>query len=122
MVDNVGNRLGPRKYFDYDTDDGESFMMLLDESVASALGNTLSTITLTRLPRTSRRPYIPRSVLLEDPVSGARKEVVVGDPDSTFMTLETSVNVQINGVSWNVVGRKGEQKFMPSVSGGGGST
>ena len=122
MADNVGNRLGPRAYFNYTTDDDETFMVLLDESVATALGNTKSTIPLTVIQRTQKRPYILRTVIVEDPVSDARKEVVIGDPDSPFMEQDVAVNVSINGVAYNVIGRKGEQKFFPSVSAGGGGS
>ena len=122
MADNVGNRLGPRAYFNYTTDDDEAFMVLLDESVAEALGNTKSTLPLTVIQRSQKRPYVLRTVLVEDPVSGARKEVVIGDRNSSFMTQDVSVNVSINGVAFNVIGRKGEQKFFPSVSAGGGGS
>ncbi len=122
MADNVGNRLGPRAYFDYTTDDNETFMVLLDESVAEALGNDKSTIARTVIQRSQKRPYVLRTVIVEDPQSGARKEVVIGDPDSTFMSQDVAVNVQINGVSYNVIGRKGEYKFFPSVSEQGGGT
>ena len=116
MADNVGNRLGPRAYFNYTTDDDDARMVLLDRSVGLALGNSLSTISKTTIPRTAKRPYVLRTVLLEDPISGARKEVVIGNRNSTFMTQDVAVNVQINGVAYNVIGRKGEQKFFPSVS------
>lgn len=116
MVDTVGNRLGPRAYFDYTTDDGRVLSVLMDESVALAVGNEPASGTN---PRGSFRGsgIVPRYILLQlvdDPT--VRKRVVITEPDSGFMTSATSASIAINGVNWSQTYRSGERLSMvPAV-------
>lgn len=116
MVDTVGNRLGPRAYFDYTTDDGRVLSVLMDESVALAVGNEPASGTN---PRGSFRGsgIVPRYILLQlvdDPT--VRKRVVITEPDSGFMTSATSASIAINNVNWSQTYRSGERLSMvPAV-------
>lgn len=114
MADTVGNKLGPRGYFEYETEDGQTYAIQQDCSLAQAVGNTETAANLPRLLTSSKRPYKPRSILVED-ADGSRKEIVIGDPASPFMTANAATQFQINNVVYTVTARKGEQAFFPKI-------
>lgn len=116
MVDQVGNRLGPRAYYDYTADDGQVLSVLMDKSVADAVGNTPSTGTV---PKGSfvGSGIVPRYALFQ--LAGepnVKKRVVITEPDSGFMTNATSASVAINSQNWSQTYRSGERRSMvPAV-------
>lgn len=110
MADNVGNLLGSRATFLYETDGGTSYNMLLDESVSSAVGNNLSTVNVAALRASGRRPIGPRYILLSlvsDPT--VRKTAIICDAANPLFARDAAGTVTINGVAWNITGRIGEQ-------------
>lgn len=108
MVDNVGNRLGKRAAFDYETDDGESVLMVQDESVGLAIGNIKAT-EAQRATSVNSKYLRGRYVLLQlksDP--NVKKKVVVGDSTNAIFAADSTTDVTINGVVWATTGRVGE--------------
>ena len=112
MADTVGNRLGPRGTYLYVSDSSVSYNVSLDDSVATAIGNTLSTnAAFPVLKATQRRPISPRYVLLQlqsDPA--VSKRVIVGDVDNALWTSSAASTVTINGVAYTITGRVGERR------------
>lgn len=123
MSDAVGNTLGRRGFFIYETDDGQSYSVQQDCSLAQAVGNDPTISNLPRLPASQKTPITPRTVLLEsvDNVPNqdykARKEVIVGDPDNALFQASSATQFQINGVVYTVTARKGERVFYPTIGG-----
>ncbi len=112
MVDSVGNRLGPRGYYDYETDDGEIITVQLDASVADAVGNTKSTAANKKqsFKGSSITPRYMILQLVDNP--NVKKKVVLTDPDSGFMTNATSASIAINDQNWSQTFRSGEKRSM----------
>ncbi len=109
MVDTVGNRLGPRATFVYETDSQENIVYQADRSVGLAVGNVLAT-TAERPSSINTRYLTGRYVLLEsaaDPT--VRKRVFIGDALNTLFAADSSQNVTINGVVFRTTGRVGEK-------------
>lgn len=112
MVDTVGNRLGPRKAFVYFNDSSVQFNILLDESVATAIGNTPSTnAALTRIRATGKRPLEPRYLLLalKSDLSIRKKAICCDYTNGLFLSSIAS-EVTINNVPWIITGRIGEKR------------
>lgn len=110
MADTVGNLLGPRAVFLYQTDGGTSYNITLDQSVATAVGNELSTVNVVGIRATGKRPIAPRYLLLSlvsDPT--VTKRAFICDPDNSLFARDAATTVTINGVAFNVTGRVGEQ-------------
>lgn len=124
MADSVGNRLGRRAVFVYQTDSGTAFNMRLDESVALGVGNDRSTdATRAALPASQSFPIRPRYVLLSlnsDPQ--VTKRAIVGDVDGALWTAEGGTQVIINAVTWTVTARVGERRstlrLVPAIDPG----
>lgn len=112
MADTVGNRLGPRGTYLYESDAGVTYNISLDDSVATAVGNTLSTnAAFPVLKATQRRPLSPRYILTQlvsDP--SVTKRIIVGDATNALWTSSAASTVTINGVAYTVTGRVGEKR------------
>ena len=109
MADTVGNRLGPRATFEYETDSLETILYQADRSVGIAVGNTLAT-TAARPSSINTRYLTGRYVLVEavgDP--NVRKRIFIGDRLNTLFSGDTSQTVTINGVEFQTTGRVGER-------------
>lgn len=108
MVDTVGNRLGPRAVFTYETDALEVVSYVADRSVGLACGNVLSENPGRPISVNSR--YLrARYVLLQlesDPT--VKKKVIIGDRENTLFAGDSSQEVTINSVVWQTTGRVGE--------------
>lgn len=112
MVDTVGNRTGPRKVFVYITDGSVNMNIVLDESVATAIGNTPSTNSaFPRIRASQRFPIEPRYLLLalkSDP--SVRKKAICCDYTNTNFLSSVATEITINGVIWVVTARIGEKR------------
>lgn len=109
MADTVGNRLGPRGGFLYESDNGDEYIITQDCSLAEAVGNDPSISALPRLRANSTQPFRPRRLRLRAVDNPAvRKEIVIGDPESSFFTAISSTQLLINGVPFETTGRSGE--------------
>jgi hypothetical protein len=109
MADNVGNRLGPRATFEYETDALETILYQQDRSVGEAVGNTIAT-TAARPSSIDGRYLRGRYVLVEakdDPT--VRKRIFIGKNDNTLFAADESQEVTINGVVFVTTGRVGER-------------
>lgn len=117
MVDTVGNRLGPRATFVYQTDGGVSYNIVLDDSVSSAVGNPRSTQSLLPVLKASQtRPIQPRYYrvqLQSDP--RVTKSIIVCNPDALNWVNSGATNITINGVTFVITARVGEKRFAPKV-------
>ncbi len=110
MADTVGNRLGPRGVFVYTTDGGTNFNITLDDSVATAVGNTSSTSNLPTIRASGSRPFRPRYLnlaLQSDP--SVKKTAIIGEVDNLLFARDVAGVVNINSVVWNITGRVGEK-------------
>jgi len=117
MVDNVGNRLGPRKTFVYESDSIISYNIQLDESVATACGLAASTNgSLPILRATQKWPLKPRYIILaleSDP--NVTKRAIIGTNDNSLYASNGPTVVVINGVNWVVTTRVGERRSVLTV-------
>ena len=110
--DTVGNILGRRGVFVYQTDSSVSYNISLDRSVGLAVGNEISTIgTLPILRASGRRPICPRYMLLQkkDEPSVKKKAIVCDLVNSAFLS-SAATEVTINNVVYVVTGRVGEKR------------
>lgn len=110
MADTVGNRLGPRAVFLYVTDGGDTYNIQLDDSVATAVGNTESAAANPSIRASGRKPFQPRYILLalqSDPT--ITKTAIVGNPSNLLFARDVAGVVNINSVVWNITGRVGEK-------------
>lgn len=117
MADNVGNRNGPRKTFVYINDGSVNFNISLDESVATALGNTPSTNgSFPVLRATGKRPIEPRYILLalQSDLS-IRKKAIICDYTNSLFLSSAPTQVTINGVVWVATARIGEKRSTLQV-------
>lgn len=117
MVDSVGNRLGPRKTFVYITDGSVNRNIVLDESVATALGNTPSTNSgFARIYVSAGEDIKPRYVILalkSDPT--VKKKAVICDYTNSLYLTSVATEVSINNVIWVVTARIGERRLTLQV-------
>lgn len=110
MADSVGNRLGPRAVFNYETDGGTNYNIQLDESVGTAVGNSESSTNLPVIRASGRKPFQPRYILLalgSDPT--ITKTAIICDVANPLFARDTAGTVTINSVAWNITGRVGEK-------------
>jgi hypothetical protein len=115
MVDQVGNRLGPRATFRYVDDAGNAYNVRLDESVGEGVGNAKATTGATALRVSGVIPISPRRVYLAlQSDTSVRKSVVICDATNTLFTSDGSEEVTINNVTWITTGTRGESRqFIP---------
>lgn len=117
MADTVGNRLGSRAAFDYETDDGESVLMVQDESVGEAVGNVKAT-TPQRATSVNSKYLRGRYILVQSKTDpDVKKKIVIGDPTNTLYASDSSSEVTINGVVFVTTGRVGEAVTFLRVDG-----
>lgn len=110
MADTVGNRLGPRAVYNYETDGGTNYNIQLDESVSDAVGNDQSTVNLPVIRASGRKPFQPRYILLalvSDP--SITKTAIICDVTNPLFARDSAGTVTINSVAWSITGRVGEK-------------
>lgn len=108
MADTVGNLLGPRATFVYETDSGDTVNFQQDRSVGLAAGNALAT-TSERPVSVSNRYLRGRYLLVQaQNDASVRKRIVVGDADSALFAADASSNITINTRVFVITGRVGE--------------
>lgn len=92
--------VGSKKDFEYTTDDGQEYVINMDESNGEAVGNTdysaASTATM-RLPSNCK----PRYALYTSPDGNTRRKVVIGSNTATTATLAATIDVA-NGLGGTV--------------------
>ena len=117
LEDAVGNALGPRATFVYESDQGVSYNFTADRSVGLAAGNVLSTNAGLPILKTSQtRPIKPRYILIVDTDEPTkRKRVVIGDPANSLFASNANSTVTINSETFSVTGRVGEKRSTLKV-------
>lgn len=114
-----GNRQGPRERYVYLTDDlTVAYILTTDQDLAVAgLGvagaapevydpaNPPAGVTICPAPRR----FTPRCVFAQDPVSGARKNLIAFSATANLYSSSLSQSVTIDGLSFDTTGRKGEK-------------
>lgn len=116
MADSVGNRLGARATFEYETDSLETVAYQGDRSVGLAVGNPLAT-NPGRPVSINGRYLRARYILVQqksDP--SVKKRIVIGKADNTLFAGDSSQEVTINGVLFETTGRVGESVTFLSAS------
>jgi hypothetical protein len=110
MADSVGNLLGQRAVFVYTTDGGEVYNVSLDQSVATAVGNSQSSANNPSIRATGRRPFQLRYILCALQTNPAvTKRVIVGNPGNLLFARDVAGELTINAVVWDITGRVGEK-------------
>lgn len=114
-----GNRMGPRNRYLYQSDDPNIYYIISTDADLAVAGfgdvadapevydptNPPATGTVCPAPKR----FKPRVVFLQDPVSGARKEVVAFYNTATAYTRTVGENVTIDGLQFVSTGRRGEK-------------
>lgn len=117
LEDGEGNVLGPRGTFVYTDNAGVNYNISLDRSVATAVGNTLSTnASFPNLTSGGTIPVAPRYLLcqsVDEP--SKRKRVIIGDPANALFASKASSNVTINSEVFVVTGRVGEKSTVLKI-------
>lgn len=117
MADSVGNRLGRRRTFVYESDTGISYNISLDESVSLAVGNDPSSNGALPVLRASQAfPLKCRYILLSlNSDTNITKRVIIGDIENALYQSSAPTQVTINGVAWTVTTRVGERRSVLRV-------
>lgn len=112
----AGNLLGPKSKYVYSADNGDTYSILTDDSLAIAgFGSTTEAPEVFdpespppnyrgRFPRGAK----PRKVFCQD-ANGNRKEVTAFTLDADLYSTVLSKNVTIDTVVFTTTGRKGEK-------------
>ena len=102
----AGNILGGRSYYGYTADNGDTYSILMDDSLATAVSGVLNDSN----PAPPRR-FSPRGVYVEVTVGGRlkRKKLTIPDPTSALYTNITTTDFVIDGVTYKSTGRVGEK-------------
>lgn len=110
----AGNVLGGRSYYGYTSDSGDNYSILMDDSLAAAVGAVLNTLN----PSPPRR-FRPRGVYCEALTAGGlkRKFIVIPTPAAAEYATNTTTQVEIDGLNFQTTGRKGERLSFPINSG-----
>lgn len=114
----MGQTLGPKGRYIYETDGGQVISFLQDCDLAAAVGNDPAAGQPFRsLPQNGRfiAPRVAYFQASDDP--RVRKTITVGDPESAAATATSPFNVQIDGRSFDFVGRRGERISIPPGGG-----
>lgn len=116
MADSVGNTLGPRSTFVYESDAGVSYNIRLDESVGTAVGNAASTNAA--LPILCPSRFLePRYVLMQQTSDASiRKRAIIGDPANSLFASTAASTVTINSVEFTITGRVGQKSSTLPVA------
>lgn len=109
----AGNILGGRSYYQYESDDGTNYSLLLDDSNAAAMGMVADD----SLPAPPRR-FKPRVVFVEVALTNriARKELVAPTAANANYATNTTTVITVDGVAYNSTGRRGEKLSFPRNS------
>lgn len=114
-----GNRLGPRERYVYATDDASvAYIITTDADLAIAgtgvgaaapdvydPANPPTGVTICPAPRR----FTPRCVFIQDPTSGARKNLICFSADSDLYSTSVPASVTIDALAFTSTGRKGEK-------------
>lgn len=114
--DTSGNVLGERRTFEYVSETGQSYNMVLDNSVGAGVGNAYSSdASLPGLSASAQRPIRPRYINVEDVATGnIKKRIVICSPSNAFYQ-GTDTTLTINGVDFVVTSSRGEQRIRYKV-------
>lgn len=106
----AGNILGGRSYYAYTSDSGDLYSTVMDDSLAEAVGAVKSTLN----PALPRR-FKPRGVYCEvkTAVGVKRKFIIVPTPDGAEYATNTTTQVEIDGLTYQTTGRRGEKMSFP---------
>lgn len=109
----AGNILGRRSYYNYESDSGDTFSILTDDSLAAAAGLVAGASN-----QAPPRRFQPRVVFVEGNFGGQvkRKSVIIGDPLNAAYASNTTSDLVIDGLTYQVTGRRGEQVSFPRNS------
>lgn len=98
-----GNRIGPRGRYDYESDDGTTYVIRTDADLATAGGLVANTTGGTPKPT----GFQPRGVYAQ--ASDGARRFIVCNLDSTIYDTSSSTTVTIDGESFTTTGRRGEK-------------
>ena len=101
----AGNILGGRSYYAYTDDAGNMYSILQDDTLANAVGAVMDDSN----PGPPRR-FRPRGVHVETTAGGRlkRKFLICPDVASGFYNSITTQAYDLNGLSFDSTGRRGE--------------
>lgn len=105
-----GQYSGIRKTYEYTADDGNIYLLKLDETLGDLTECALSAATTATTGTAKPLSFKPRIVYWQGTLNGrtVRKSLVC-DPDATIYQSNTSQAVTIDGVAGFTTGRRGEK-------------
>lgn len=102
----AGQTTGVRRYFGYVSDSGETYSLLLDETLGIIGGMDLDDSN----PPPPRR-FRPRGVYVEGQVgSQTARKFITCSPTVLLYRTDQSTTVAIDGVNFSSTGRRGERQ------------
>lgn len=115
-----GQFTGPRGSFLYTSDAGKQYVLTLDNTLGTVVGNGLTPATTSNANAAQSKPqrFKPRGVHWQstDALQPGRKFLVCGSALSALYAEDVSVEVTIDNVVGVTTGRRGEQFSFPKLS------
>lgn len=103
-----GNLLGPRSWYLYTADNGDTYSYYTDDDLAAGVGATLDDTNDT-LPRGLK----PRGIYCQD-VNGNRKFIICPATTTTQYANPAGATVTVGTVDFAVTSTRGESRRAPS--------
>lgn len=115
-----GNRLGPRAKYVYESEKANTLYIIeTDTDLAIAktgsgddppdLYDPASPPPAPAVISPAPKRFKPRVVFVQDPVSGARKELICFQADASLYASTAKQSVTIDGLAFDTTGRRGEK-------------
>jgi len=110
----VGQFVGPKKKVQYESDSGDVYILLRDETLAGVAGVGLVDSDPATDPDSSPAPrgFKPRGVYWQSnddqTPPGARKFLICGTPLAALYATSAGAAVTVDGVAGRTTGRRGE--------------
>lgn len=105
-----GQRLGAKKKYKYEMDDGTQIRLLLDETLGDLAGTGLTALTTADVVQNKPTNFKPRAVYvqaIDADGNVARKRIVCNSTGSLYAS-NSEQNIDIDGESFQTTGRVGE--------------
>jgi len=106
----AGNRLGPRGWYSYTSDTDDVYAIYTDVDLATAGGLTPATAGTEEKPSRLQPRYLVLKSIAGRPTT---KRLIVNSDNALY---ETGGSVTVEGESFTITGRVGEQFTFPQYS------
>lgn len=112
-----GQYSGTKCTYEYVSDISAKYLIVLDETLGSLVGNGLILATETTTGTPAPRRFEPRTVFWTGIINGrnVRKQVICGTPDADYYATDVSQTLEIDGVVGRTTGRRGEKLTFVNI-------